>query len=77
MTQKSGPLAAVSSVVEGAKGVVKQVIGLVTGNQRLADEAKAQQDKADAQREVAKREAEAESARGGAKAAAKRQKANQ
>ncbi|BCI90011.1 hypothetical protein NIIDMKKI_52170 [Mycobacterium kansasii] len=41
--------------MEGFKGAIKQVIGLVTGNDRLAQEAKAQQDKADAQRQAAKK----------------------
>ena len=43
----------------------------------MVREGKAQQDKADAQQDVAKKEAEAESARAGAKAAEKRQEANQ
>jgi hypothetical protein len=49
----------------------------VTGRNDLTEEGKAQQDKADAQRDVAKKEAEAESARGGADAAEKRQEAHQ
>ncbi|AGZ52898.1 microaggregate-binding protein 1 [Mycobacterium kansasii] len=77
MASRSGPLEAVSGIVEGFKGAIKQVIGLVTGNDRLAQEAKAQQDKADAQRQAAKKEAAAESARAGAKAARERQQANQ
>src|SRR6478752_3413457 len=50
---------------EGVKGVVEDVKG------------KAKQDKADAQRDVAKKEAQADSARAGAKAAEKRQEAEQ
>ncbi len=41
----------------------------------MVEEGKAQQDKAEAQRDVAKKEAEAESARAGATAAEKRQEA--
>jgi uncharacterized protein YjbJ (UPF0337 family) len=78
MTEKnSGPQEAVKGVVEDAKGKAKEAVGTVTGRDDLTREGKAQQDKADAERDVAKKEAEAESARGGAKAAEERQKANQ
>lgn len=59
------------------KGKAKEVIGAVTGRDDVKREGQAQQDKADAQRDAAKKEAEAESARGGAAAAEERQKANQ
>jgi len=49
----------------------------VLGRDDLVDEGKAQQDKADAQRDAGKKEAEAESARAGADAAEERQKKNQ
>ena len=49
----------------------------VTGRDDLIRDGKAQQDKAEAERDVAKKEAEAESARGAAKTAEERQKANQ
>ncbi len=75
--QKSGPKEAVEGVVEGVKGKAKEVGGTLTGRDDLAQEGKAQQDKADAQRDAGKKEAEAESARGGAKAAEERQKQNQ
>ena len=57
---KSGPKAAASSVAEDAKGKVKEAVGNVVGNDRMADEGRAQQDKADAERDVAKKEAKAE-----------------
>jgi len=77
VAQRSGPLEAVSGIVEGIKGKVKEVISVVTRNDRLGREARAQQDKGEAQRNAAKREAEAESARASAKAAEARQKGNQ
>lgn len=77
MAKNSGPEEAIKGVVEGAKGKAKEVAGAVTGRDDLYREGQAQQDKADAQRDAAKKEAEAETARGGAKAAEQRQKANQ
>lgn len=77
MSDKSGPQEGVEGVVEGVKGKAKEVIGAVTGRDDVKREGQAQQDKADAQRDAAKKEAEAESARGGAAAAEERQKANQ
>ncbi len=71
----SGPAEGIKGVVEGAKGKAKEVIGTVTGRDDLTEEGKAQQDKADAQREVAQKEAEAEAARGEAKTHETRQKA--
>ena len=75
--KKSGPEEGVRGVVEGVKGKAKEAAGAVLGQDDLAREGKAQQDKAEAQRDAAKKEAEAESARGGAKAAEKRQESNQ
>lgn len=78
MSEKnSGPEEGIKGVVEDVKGKAKETIGTVTGRDDMVREGKAQQDKADAQREVAQKEAEAESARAGAKAAEKRQEANQ
>ncbi|OKH86088.1 general stress protein CsbD [Mycobacterium sp. ST-F2] len=80
MTEKdknTGPEEAVRGVVEGVKGKAKEVIGTVTGRDDVVREGKAQQDKADAQRDAAKKEAEADSARAGAKAAEQRQEAEQ
>jgi len=77
MSEKnSGPEEAVKGVVEGVKGKAKEVAGAVAGRDDLYREGKAQQDKADAQRNAAQ-EAEAESARAAAKVAEKRQEAEQ
>jgi uncharacterized protein YjbJ (UPF0337 family) len=73
----SGPEEAVKGVVEGVKGKAKEVGGTLAGRDDLVEEGKAQQDKADAERDAGKKEAEAESARAGAKAAEERQKQNQ
>ncbi|MEW5811324.1 MAG: CsbD family protein [Actinomycetota bacterium] len=78
MTEKnSGPEEGIKGVVEDVKGKAKETIGTVTGRDDMVREGKAQQDKAEAERDVAQKEAEAESARAGAKAAEKRQEANQ
>jgi uncharacterized protein YjbJ (UPF0337 family) len=66
--KNTGPAAGVKGVVEGVKGKAKETVGAVTGNDELKHEGEAQQKKADAQREVAVKEAEADKAR--AKAAA-------
>ena len=58
---KSGPEEAVQGVVEGVKGKAKEAAGAVAGRDDLKQEGQAQQDKADAQRDAAKKEAEAES----------------
>jgi uncharacterized protein YjbJ (UPF0337 family) len=73
----SGPEEAIKGVVEDAKGKAKEVIGTVAGRNDLVNEGKAQQDKADAQRDAARKEAEAEAARAGAKTAEERQKSHQ
>jgi uncharacterized protein YjbJ (UPF0337 family) len=78
MTEKnSGPEEGIKGVVEDVKGKAKETIGTVTGRDDLTEEGKAQQDKAEAQRDAARKEAEAESARGAAGVAEQRQKANQ
>jgi uncharacterized protein YjbJ (UPF0337 family) len=78
MTEKnSGPEEGIKGVVEDVKGKAKEAVGTVTGRDELVQEGKAQQDKADAERNVAKKEAEAEAARGSAKAAEKREEAFQ
>lgn len=78
MTDKnSGPEEGIKGVVEDVKGKAKETIGTVAGRDDMVEEGKAQQDKADAERDVAKKEAEAESARAGAAAAEKRQEAAQ
>ena len=68
MTKKnSGPEEAVKGVVEDVKGKAKEAVGTVTGRDDMVREGKAQQDKADAQMDAAKKEAEAESAPAGAR----------
>ena len=69
----SGPEEGATGAVEGVKGKAKEVAGAVFGRDDLKHEGEAQQDKADAQKDAAKKEAEAESARGAAGAAEKRQ----
>lgn len=71
----SGVEAGVKGVVEGVKGKAKEVAGAVVGNDSLQREGRAQQDKADSQREVAEKEAEAEKARLEASANEARQRA--
>ena len=73
----SGPASAVSGVVEDVKGKAKETVGSVVGNDDLRDEGRAQQDKADAERDVAAREAEAEKARAAADVAEARQRSAQ
>ena len=67
----------IKGVVEDVKGKTKEAVGTVTGRDDMIREGKAQQDKADAQQDAAKKEAEADSARAGAKAAEKRQENEQ
>ncbi|KAA0118089.1 MAG: CsbD-like protein [Mycobacterium sp.] len=75
--KKTGPESGLSGVVEDVKGKAKEAVGTVTGRDDLTREGEAQQDKAQAERDVAKKEAEADSARAGADAAEQRQKAEQ
>ena len=78
MTEKnSGPEEGIKAVVEDVKGKAKEAVGTVSGRDDMIREGKAQQDKADAQRNAAKKEGEAEAARGAAKAAEERQRSNQ
>jgi uncharacterized protein YjbJ (UPF0337 family) len=80
MTEKkksTGPQEGVKGVVEDVKGKAKEAVGTVTGRDDLVREGKAQQDKADAQQDVAKKEAQADAARAGAKAAERRQESEQ
>jgi uncharacterized protein YjbJ (UPF0337 family) len=72
----SGPVAAIKGVIEDVVGKSKEIIGIVIGHEGLRKEGRAQQEKAQAQREVAKKEVQAEAARGAARAAEVRQKAN-
>lgn len=75
--KESGPEAGVKGVVEGVKGKVKEGIGAVTGNEDLQSEGKTQQDKADAERNVAAKEAEAEKERAKAEALEAEQRSHQ
>lgn len=74
---KSGPVQAIRGIVEGVFGKTKEFIGTVIGSNDLVNEGEAQQDKADAQRSVARKEAAAEKARAKAKAAEARERAEQ
>ncbi|MBV8346872.1 MAG: CsbD family protein [Mycolicibacterium sp.] len=68
---------AMTGTIEDIKGKVKEVIGVVINRDDLRREGRAQQDKASAQRDAAKKEVEANSARAAAKANEKRQAAKQ
>ncbi len=57
---KSGPEEAAEGVVEGIKGKVKTLVGALVGRDDLFREGQAQQDKAESQRDAAKKEAEAD-----------------
>ncbi len=52
MANQSGPESGVEGVAEDVKGRVKEAAGAVTGDEALKQEGAAQQDKADAQRDV-------------------------
>lgn len=75
--KQTGPREGLEGVVEGVKGKAKEVGGTVLGNKDLRDEGIAQQNKGDAQREVAEKEAEAEKARAEADVEEARQRSNQ
>jgi uncharacterized protein YjbJ (UPF0337 family) len=76
-SKDSGPEAGVKGVVEDVKGRAKEAAGTISGNERLKNEGRAQQDKADAEREVAGKEAEADKARAKAEAKEAEQRAHQ
>jgi uncharacterized protein YjbJ (UPF0337 family) len=75
--KQSGPEAGAKSVVEGIKGKAKEAAGALTDNDELRREGKAQQDKADAQSEVAAKEAAAEKARAEARVHEAEQRSHQ
>jgi uncharacterized protein YjbJ (UPF0337 family) len=78
MSEKdSGPEAGVKGVVEGVKGKAKEAVGAVTGNDELKQEGVAQQEKADAERDVAVKEGEADKARAVAAAREAEQRSHQ
>ena len=75
--RNSGPEAGVEGVVEGVKGKVKEVTGALIGQDDLRREGRAQQEKAEADRDVAKTAAEAEKARAAAEAHEAEQRSHQ
>lgn len=75
--RNSGPEAAIEGVVEEVKGKVKEAAGVLTGQDELRREGRAQQEKAEASRDVAKKEAEAEKARAVASAREAEQRSHQ
>jgi uncharacterized protein YjbJ (UPF0337 family) len=70
----TGPEEAIKGVIEDVKGKAKEIIGIVTNRDGLRKEGRAQQEKAEAARNVAKKEAEAAAARAAEQAAEARQK---
>ena len=73
--RNSGPVQAIRGVIEDVIGKGKEILGIVISHDGLRKEGRAQQDKAKAQRDVAKKEAQAEAARGAESTAKARQKA--
>lgn len=74
---KSAPEAGASGLVEEVKGKAKEAAGALTDDEEMKREGRAQQEKADAERDVARKEAEAEAARADAEAHESQQRANQ
>ena len=60
MAADSGPTSGAKGVFEDIKGKAKEVVGEVTGDESKGREGRAQQDKAESQRDVAEHEAKAE-----------------
>ncbi len=77
MERQSGPEAGASGIVEDLKGKAKEVAGEVTNSEDLAEEGRAQQDKARAERDVAKHEAAADRARAESEAHEAEQRSHQ
>ena len=74
---KSGPVELIRGIVEDVSGKAKEVIGTIIGRDDLINEGKAQQDKAEAQRNAGRKEAEAAKARAKAKVYESRERAEQ
>lgn len=74
---ETGPEAGAKGVAEGIKGKLKEAAGALSGDDSKKAEGRAQQDKADSQREVAAKEAEAEKARAKAEAHEAEQRSHQ
>jgi uncharacterized protein YjbJ (UPF0337 family) len=64
----SGPKRGVEGVVEDVKGRAKEAAGALTGDEELRREGRSQQEKAEAERDVAQAEAQAEVERAKAQA---------
>lgn len=77
MDKESGPKGGAEGVIEDVKGKAKEVVGTIADNDNLKREGQAQQDKADAQRHVARKEAEADAARARAQAKEAEQRSHQ
>ena len=77
MGSDTGPEAAAKGGVEDVKGRVKEAAGTLLGNSDLEREGEAQQEKADAQRDVAEHEAKADAARAEARARESEQRSHQ
>lgn len=71
----NGLVEGIKGVIEDAIGKTKEIVGILINNESLRKEGRAQQDKAQAQREVAKKQAQAEVARGAEQTAEAREKA--
>jgi uncharacterized protein YjbJ (UPF0337 family) len=71
----NGIVEGIKGVIEDAIGKTKEILGILINNESLRKEGRAQQDKASAQREVAKKETQAEAARAAEKTAEAREKA--
>lgn len=72
--KESGPKAGLRGIAEEVKGKAKEAVGDISGNERMSEEGRAQQDKAAAKRDVAREEAEADEARAEAEIAEARQR---
>jgi uncharacterized protein YjbJ (UPF0337 family) len=77
MDSNTGPEAGIEGVVEDLKGKAKEVGGTVTNNEELKREGQVQQEKAEANRDVARKEAEADAARARAQAKEAEQRTHQ
>ena len=73
----SGPKSGAKGAAEGVKGKVKEAAGAVTGDERMRREGVAQQEKAGAQQDVARKEAQADKARAEAAAREAEQRTHQ
>jgi uncharacterized protein YjbJ (UPF0337 family) len=75
--RNTGPESGAKGIAEGVKGKVKEAAGALTGDEDMREEGRAQQEKAEAERDVARKEAEAEKARGVATAREAEQRSHQ